>query len=63
MESAPSLRQYYSAALAPLQIDFVSRVPPKVKNLIRLVKFWKKTNFEVSICFLFFALKTLMHSK
>ena len=49
MESDPSLGHYYTVALAPLQIDFVSQVPPKVKNLIRLMKFWKKTDFEVSI--------------
>lgn len=30
-------RKYYSAALAPLQVKFVSRVPPKVKTLIRLI--------------------------
>lgn len=49
MESATFFRDYYSAALSPLQIKFVSHVPPKVKNLIRLMKFWKKTDFEVSI--------------
>ncbi|XP_078322331.1 2'-5'-oligoadenylate synthase 1A-like isoform X2 [Crassostrea virginica] len=48
MESAPFLRDYYSAALTSLQIDFVSHIPPKVKNLVRLMKFWKKTNFEES---------------
>ena len=62
MESAPFLREYYSAALTSLQIDFVSHIPPKVKNLVRLMKFWKKTNFEVSI-FWVFALKILMLSK
>ena len=54
MDSEPCFRHFYSAALAPLQIDFVSQVPPKVKNLILLMKFWKKTGFEVSI-FGFFA--------
>ena len=44
-----SNKDYYSAALSPLQIKFFSHVPPKVKNLIRLMKFWKKTDFEVSI--------------
>ena len=48
-ESATFSKDYYSAALSPLQIKFVSHVPPKVKNLIRLMKFWKKTDFEVSI--------------
>lgn len=41
-------REYFSAALAPLQIDFVSGVPTKVKTLIRLVKYWRKTEFEES---------------
>ena len=49
MDLEPRFQHFYSAALAPLQIDFVSKVPPKVKNLIRLLKFWKKTEFEVSI--------------
>ena len=40
-------KEYYSAALAPLQIQFVSRIPTKVKNLIRLTKYWRKTDFEV----------------
>ncbi|XP_078322334.1 2'-5'-oligoadenylate synthase 1A-like [Crassostrea virginica] len=44
MDSEPhSRRKFYSAALAPLQIEFVSHVPPKVKNLIRLMKFWKNS--------------------
>ncbi|XP_061177195.1 2'-5'-oligoadenylate synthase 1A-like [Saccostrea echinata] len=34
---------FYSAPLTPLQIEFVSHVPAKVKTLIRLVKYWKKT--------------------
>lgn len=41
-------REYYSAALAPLQVDFVSGVPTKVKTLIRLIKYWRKTEFEES---------------
>lgn len=41
--------KYYSAALAPLQVKFVSRVPPKVKTLIRLIKYWRKTEFQVII--------------
>lgn len=46
--SSPAAREYYSAALAPLQVDFVSGVPTKVKTLIRLIKYWRKTEFEVS---------------
>ncbi|XP_062590758.1 2'-5'-oligoadenylate synthase 1A-like isoform X2 [Saccostrea cucullata] len=45
---SPALREYYSAALAPLQISFVSNVPTKVKTLIRLIKYWRKTFFEES---------------
>ncbi|XP_062604693.1 2'-5'-oligoadenylate synthase 1-like [Saccostrea cucullata] len=41
-------RKFYSAALAPLQISFVSSRPPKLKTLIRLVKYWRKTFFEES---------------
>lgn len=40
-------QKYYSSAFAPLQVDFVSQVPTKVKTLIRLIKYWKKTEFEV----------------
>lgn len=39
-------REYYSVALAPLQIDFVAEVPTKVKTLIRLIKYWRKTAFK-----------------
>lgn len=42
-------REYYSAAFAPLQIKFVSGVPTKVKNLIRLMKYWRKTEFQVTV--------------
>lgn len=38
---------YYSSAFAPLQVDFVSQVPTKVKTLIRLIKYWRKTEFKV----------------
>ncbi|XP_028407355.1 2'-5'-oligoadenylate synthase 1A-like [Dendronephthya gigantea] len=34
--------EYYSAALAKQQVDFVEGYPANVKNLIRLVKHWKK---------------------
>nr|XP_022293879.1 2'-5'-oligoadenylate synthase 1A-like [Crassostrea virginica] len=46
MDSERRFRHFYYAALTPLQIEFVSQVPVKVKNLIRLMKFWKKTGFE-----------------
>lgn len=38
---------FFSAALSPLQMEFVSQRPPKLKSLIRLVKFWRKTSFNV----------------
>lgn len=46
--SSLAVREYYSAALAPLQVEFVSGVPTKVKTLIRLMKYWRKTEFEES---------------
>lgn len=46
--SSPLAREHYSAAFAPLQIDFVSGVPTKVKTLIRLMKYWRKTEFQES---------------
>lgn len=45
-------REYFSAALAPLQIDFVSGVPTKVKTLIRLVKYWRKTELRYIIIYI-----------
>ncbi|VDI07114.1 2'-5'-oligoadenylate synthetase [Mytilus galloprovincialis] len=41
-------QSFYSAALVPLQIDFVSQRPTKLKSLIRLVKYWRKTSFNES---------------
>ena len=35
--------EYYSAALVKLQVKFVKDRPPNVKDLIRLVKYWRKT--------------------
>ena len=35
--------QYYSAALVLIQRDFVIERPALVKDLIRLVKYWRKT--------------------
>ena len=34
---------YYSAALVKVQRDFVKKRPASVKDLIRLVKYWRKT--------------------
>ena len=45
MEDGPrSLLPFYSASLAKLQVDFVRPIAPKVKNLIRLVKYWRNEN-------------------
>ncbi|CAH3113452.1 unnamed protein product [Porites lobata] len=35
--------EYYSAALVKLQVKFVDKRPSNVKDLIRLVKYWRKT--------------------
>ena len=35
--------EYYSAALVKLQVKFVDKRPANVKDLIRLVKYWRKT--------------------
>ena len=37
---------YYSAHFVSLQKEFVKDQPPNVKNLIRLVKYWRKTCIE-----------------
>ena len=34
---------YYSAALVKIQRDFVKKRPASVKDLIRMVKYWRKT--------------------
>ena len=34
---------YYSAAIVKIQRDFVRERPASVKDLIRLVKYWRKT--------------------
>ena len=39
---------YYSAALVLVQKDFVKKRPALVKDLIRLVKYWRKTYFPQS---------------
>ena len=36
-------KAYYSAGLVSLQLEFVKRQPSNVKDLIRLVKYWRKT--------------------
>jgi hypothetical protein len=41
--SDENTKRYYSAALTELQRDFVKELPSRVKDLIRLVKYWCKT--------------------
>ena len=36
-------KAYYSAGLVSLQVEFVKGQPSNVKDLIRLVKYWRKT--------------------
>ena len=42
-------RNPYSSSLVQLQLDFVKTRPAAVKNLIRLVKHWRKTCIPVGI--------------
>ena len=37
---------YYSAHFVSLQVEFVKGQPSNLKNLIRLVKYWRKTCIE-----------------
>ena len=39
-------KAYYSAYFVSLQVEFVSGQPSLVKDLIRLVKYWRKTCIE-----------------
>ena len=39
-------KAFYSAHFVSLQVEFVKGQPPSVKNLIRLVKYWRKTCIE-----------------
>ena len=39
-------KAYYSAGLVSLQVEFVKSQPSLVKDLIRLVKYWRKTCIE-----------------
>ena len=47
MKDDRRFRETASAALAPLQRDFVKHRPAKVKQLVRLVKYWKGTCLQV----------------
>ena len=37
--------QLFNASLIQLQVEFVRSQPPVVRDLIRLVKHWKRTSF------------------
>ncbi|KAH3728837.1 hypothetical protein DPMN_054799 [Dreissena polymorpha] len=41
-QSDSETKAFYSASLAPLQVELVRALPTKVKSLIRLIKFWNK---------------------
>jgi hypothetical protein len=43
------LRKYYAKCVAKLQVKFLEPVPCRVKDLIRLLKYWNRTEDEVSI--------------
>jgi len=49
MDAEPDYRKFFSSSLARWQLEFVrKRIKdlPNVKNLIRLVKYWRKTHFS-----------------
>ena len=39
-------KDFYSVHFVSLQVEFVKDQPPNVKDLIRLVKYWRKTCIE-----------------
>lgn len=43
MEEEYYNRNYYAKCVARQQVDFVKRVPPRAKDLIRLFKYWNYT--------------------
>jgi len=45
----PYLKKYYAKCVAKLQVNFVKPLPSRVKDLIRLLKYWNYTENEVSI--------------
>ena len=46
IDCTPEDRKYYSAHFVGLQVEFVKGQLPIVKDLIRLVKYWRKTCIE-----------------
>ena len=49
IDCATEDRAYYSAHFVSSQVEFVEGQPPNVKDLIRLVKYWRKTCIEDKI--------------
>ena len=49
MHRNPDLIKYYAKCVTKLQVDFVKYVPSRVKDLIRLLKYWNYTENQVSI--------------
>ncbi|XP_052085276.1 2'-5'-oligoadenylate synthase 1A-like [Mytilus californianus] len=43
-EAGSTERGYYNRCLRPLQTEFIGKHPEKIKRVIRLIKYWIKTN-------------------
>lgn len=43
-ETGDTERGYYNRCLRPLQIKFIGKHKEKIKRVIRLIKYWIKTN-------------------
>jgi len=65
-QSEPA-RAFYSSSLSRWQVEFVhDRIGnlPNVKNLVRLVKYWRKTHLPVKkLCFTFSLLMKMLASQ
>lgn len=57
MEEEYYNRDYYAKCVARQQVEFVKFVPARVKDLIRLIKYWNY-NEEVSSSFKIETIKT-----
>ncbi|XP_041357454.1 2'-5'-oligoadenylate synthase 1A-like [Gigantopelta aegis] len=60
MKENQELQDYFMSSLAPLQIAFVSQVPSKVKDLIRLFKYWAQVE-RVPVKLYFIELLVINH--
>ena len=54
MEGNSDLRKYYAKSLAKVQVEFVKYLPARVKDLIRLLKYWKYSKEVFDFQFHFF---------